>query len=85
MADKPEIIGTNKARAGSTPHIVRYVLAASLILVVVGMIWAYVAAPSGTQEGATTGPESATTNPAYTAPEASAATPPPSATGSGTR
>ncbi|WP_277601362.1 hypothetical protein [Sphingobium algorifonticola] len=36
MADE-EHIATDKARAGTTPHIVRYVLFISLALVVVGM------------------------------------------------
>ncbi|MFM7028063.1 MAG: hypothetical protein ACKOXK_05230 [Chakrabartia sp.] len=30
-------ITTNRARAGTTPHIVRYVLAISLALVLIGM------------------------------------------------
>lgn len=36
MADE-EHIATDKARAGTTPHIVRYVLLISLALVIVGM------------------------------------------------
>lgn len=33
----PEDISTTQARAGSTPHIVRYILIISLALVVIGM------------------------------------------------
>ncbi len=43
MAPNEEIhVAAQDARAGSTPHIVRYVLAISLILAViaVGVIWA---------------------------------------------
>jgi hypothetical protein len=35
MADEPEIVTTDDARAGQTPHIVRYMLLISLILIVV--------------------------------------------------
>ena len=56
MADKPEVISTNKARAGSTPHIVRYVLIVSLILAVAAMAFTFIGSPKGTQEGATTAP-----------------------------
>ncbi|MET0249024.1 MAG: hypothetical protein ABW164_04775 [Sphingobium sp.] len=38
MADEQEHIATDNARAGSTPHIVRYVLGISLPLVIVGML-----------------------------------------------
>lgn len=38
MADEQEHIATDNARAGSTPHIVRYVLGISLPLVVIGML-----------------------------------------------
>ena len=40
--DKPIHVESEDARAGSTPHVVRYVLAISLILAVValGVIWA---------------------------------------------
>lgn len=38
MADEQEHIATDSARAGSTPHIVRYVLGISLPLVVIGML-----------------------------------------------
>ena len=40
--DKPIHVEAEDARAGSTPHIVRYVLAISLFLAVValGVIWA---------------------------------------------
>jgi hypothetical protein len=54
MADEPEVITTVKARGGITPHIVRYVLIVSLILAVVAMAWTLLAAPKGTQDGATT-------------------------------
>lgn len=38
---KPVIIETNKVRAGSTPHIVRYILVVSMALAIVGMalVW----------------------------------------------
>ncbi len=45
MADKPQTISTIKARAGATPHIVRYVLAISLVLAVVALAWVMLAAP----------------------------------------
>jgi hypothetical protein len=36
---EPEIhVATENARAGETPHIVRYVLGISIVLVIVGMI-----------------------------------------------
>ena len=54
MADDPKVITTVEARGGVTPHIVRYVLMVSLILAVVAMAWSYLAAPKGTQQGATT-------------------------------
>jgi hypothetical protein len=38
MAQEEQHIATEDARAGSTPHIVRYVLAISLALVIVGML-----------------------------------------------
>jgi hypothetical protein len=38
MADQEEHIATDQARAGSSPHVVRYVLGISLTLVVVGML-----------------------------------------------
>jgi len=40
--DEPIHVESEDARAGSTPHVVRYVLAISLILAVValGVIWA---------------------------------------------
>jgi hypothetical protein len=38
MADQEEHIATDQARAGSTPHVVRYVLGISLTLVVVAML-----------------------------------------------
>jgi hypothetical protein len=37
MQDHEIHVATEKARAGSTPHIVRYVLAISLVLVVIAM------------------------------------------------
>ena len=54
MADEPEVLTTTEARAGVTPHIVRYVLIVSLVLAVGAMVWAFVMAPKGTQDGATT-------------------------------
>ncbi|NOW46381.1 hypothetical protein FHW96_002541 [Novosphingobium sp. SG751A] len=35
------VLETNKARAGSTPHLVRYILVVSMALAIVGMglIW----------------------------------------------
>jgi hypothetical protein len=54
MADKPEVISTVKARGGVTPHIVRYMLIASLVLAVAAMAWVYLRAPVATQQGATT-------------------------------
>lgn len=38
MAKNEPHIGTNDARAGSTPHIARYVLGASLVLAVIAMV-----------------------------------------------
>lgn len=38
MQDEQQHVNTDNARSGSTPHIVRYVLAISLILVVAGMV-----------------------------------------------
>ncbi|WP_262982712.1 hypothetical protein [Sphingobium sp. SCG-1] len=37
MPDNQQHVDTDNARSGSTPHIVRYVLAISLILVILGM------------------------------------------------
>ena len=54
MPEEPEVLTTTEARGGVTPHIVRYVLIISLILAVVAMAWTYLAAPKGTQDGATT-------------------------------
>ncbi len=56
MADKPEILTTTEARAGVTPHVVRYVLIASVILAVAAMVFVYARAPVATQQGATTDP-----------------------------
>jgi hypothetical protein len=36
MEEPPVRVTTNEARGGQTPHIVRYVLAISLVLVIVG-------------------------------------------------
>jgi hypothetical protein len=36
LADQERHVSTDEARAASTPHVVRYVLAVSLILVVIG-------------------------------------------------
>ena len=43
--DRPEQLTTTEVRAGATPHVTRYVLAISLVLLVVAfaallMIWA---------------------------------------------
>jgi hypothetical protein len=43
--ERPEQLTTTEARAGATPHVTRYVLAISLVLLVVAfaallMIWA---------------------------------------------
>jgi hypothetical protein len=56
MADEPQKISTVKARAGVTPHIVRYVLLVSLVLAIAAMIFVYADAPQGSQDGATTAP-----------------------------
>ena len=52
--EKPEVLTTTEARGGVTPHIVRYVLIISLVLVVAAMAWSLLAAPEATQQGATT-------------------------------
>jgi len=41
MAEHEQHIATNKARAGTTPHIVRYVLGISLALVIVAFAIVY--------------------------------------------
>ena len=46
MADDPDVISTVKARGGATPHVVRYVLIASLALAVIAMAWVFLAAPA---------------------------------------
>ncbi|WP_022681198.1 hypothetical protein [Sphingobium bisphenolivorans] len=38
MAEQEQHVATEKARAGSTPHIVRYVLGISLTLAIIAMI-----------------------------------------------
>lgn len=38
MAQDEQHIATDDVRGGSTPHIVRYVLAISLALVIIGML-----------------------------------------------
>ncbi|MHA6765977.1 hypothetical protein [Sphingobium ummariense] len=38
MAEQEQHVTTDEARAGSTPHIMRYVLAISLALAVVAML-----------------------------------------------
>jgi Flp pilus assembly protein TadB len=38
MQDHEIHVATEKARAGSTPHIVRYILSASLALAIIAMI-----------------------------------------------
>jgi hypothetical protein len=57
MPDPPEVISTNRARGGVTPHTVRYVLGISLILGVIALVWAFAAAPTATQH--TTSPQEA--------------------------
>ena len=54
MADKPEILTTNKARGGVTPRIVRYVLIVSVILAVAAMVWTYAQAPVATKPASDT-------------------------------
>jgi hypothetical protein len=44
MADEPETLNKTEARAGATPHVTRYVLMISLVLIVVAfaallLIW----------------------------------------------
>ena len=44
MAEQERHITTEKARAGSTPHVVRYILGVSLTLAIIVMIvilWGY--------------------------------------------
>ncbi|KKW92189.1 hypothetical protein [Sphingobium chungbukense] len=44
MVEQEQHIATEKARAGSTPHVVRYVLGISLTLAIIVMIvivWGY--------------------------------------------
>lgn len=38
MAEQEQHVSTEEARAGSTPHIVRYVLGVSLALAVIAML-----------------------------------------------
>lgn len=38
MADQEQHVATEQARAGSTPHVVRYVLAISLALAIIAML-----------------------------------------------
>lgn len=54
MAEQPEVLTTTEARAGATNKGVRYVLIISVILAVGAMVWTYVLAPKGDQQGATT-------------------------------
>ena len=54
MADKPEVISTEKARGGTTPHIVRYMLLISLVLGVAAMAFALFHAPTVTAESPAT-------------------------------
>ena len=39
--DDPTTLQTERARAGATPGVTRYVLAASMVLVILGFILAY--------------------------------------------
>ena len=64
MDEKPEILTTTEARGGVGTHVVRYVLIASVALAVIAMIWSYFAAPTATQQGATTSPDPVATRPA---------------------
>ncbi|MBA3898232.1 MAG: hypothetical protein H0X36_14100 [Sphingomonadaceae bacterium] len=41
MSDEPIVETTTEARAGTTPHIVRYVLGISLVLVIVAFVVVY--------------------------------------------
>ncbi len=61
MAEKPEVLTTTEARSGTGTHVVRYVLFASVTLAVLAMLWTYFAAPTATQQGATTSPETVAT------------------------
>lgn len=38
MAEQEKHVATDQARAGSTPHVVRYVLAISLALAIIAML-----------------------------------------------
>lgn len=60
MAEEPEVLTTTEARGGVGTNVVRYVLIASLVLAVVAMVWTYTAAPTATQQAATTAPVPAT-------------------------
>ncbi len=62
MAEKPEVLTTTEARGGTGTHIVRYVLIASVTLAVLAMLWTYFAAPTATQQGATTAPDPVATS-----------------------
>ncbi|MBC7504562.1 MAG: hypothetical protein H7267_02350 [Sandarakinorhabdus sp.] len=57
MADKPEVLTTTEARAGTGTHVLRYMLIASVALAVAAMVWVFVLAPKATQDGATTAPD----------------------------
>jgi hypothetical protein len=54
MAEKPEILTTTEARGATENKVVRYVLIVSVILAIGAMVWVYVLAPKGDQQGATT-------------------------------
>jgi hypothetical protein len=55
-AEQPEVISTVKARGGVTGNKVRYVLAFSLLLAVLAMIFVYLGVPGGLMDGATSAP-----------------------------
>jgi len=50
--EQPIRKGTDEARAGSTPHIVRYVLGASLLLALAAMIIVYLWGDASTPDDA---------------------------------
>lgn len=56
-------IETNEARGGSTPHIVRYVLAISLLLAIGALTLIWVLGASSTEQPAQNGPISGQATP----------------------
>lgn len=57
-------IETNEARGGSTPHIVRYVLAISLLLAIAAMTFIWVTGAVSTEQPTQNGPVSGQATPA---------------------